>query len=325
MHNTNTIYTWKIAPFIRLVLPLIIGIVVCWYLSPPLIALVMAFVSFVMAAAIFYFFPLAAKFKLQQLQGIFFNLVLVSFGCLCTWQNDIRHKDDWFGNYYQDGDFIAVRINEQLIEKAKSYKADGTVEYLIRNDSIWPSRGKLLLYFAKDSASDQLQYGDIVLIDKKLQQIKNTGNPGAFDYQRYAAFQQVFHNVYLKANDWKKLGQQHVNLFKQFIFQARNHVLSILKKNIQNADELGIAEALLIGYTNDLDKDLVQAYSNTGVVHIIAISGMHLGLIYVLLVWIFSKIPLLNRSKLLQVILILACLWIFSLMTGASASVIRRP
>ena len=72
-------------------------------------------------------------------------------------------------------------------------------------------------------------------------------------------------------------------------------------------DELGIAEALLIGYTNDLDKDLVQAYSNTGVVHIIAISGMHLGLIYVLLVWLFARIPFIKRSKWMQAVLILTC------------------
>lgn len=64
-------------------------------------------------------------------------------------------------------------------------------------------------------------------------------------------------------------------------------------KNIRSGmDELAIAEALLIGYTNDLDKDLVQAYSNTGVVHIIAISGMHLGLIYVLLVLFWQKFRL---------------------------------
>jgi competence protein ComEC len=80
---------------------------------------------------------------------------------------------------------------------------------------------------------------------------------------------------------------------------------------------------LLIGYTNDLDKDLVQMYSNTGVVHIIAISGMHLGLIYLILGWILSKIPGVQKSAILQYILILSCLWIFSLLTGAGASVIR--
>ena len=88
-------------------------------------------------------------------------------------------------------------------------------------------------------------------------------------------------------------------------------------------DELGITEALLIGYTNDLDKDLVQSYSNTGVVHIIAISGMHLGLIYVMLIWVFKRLPLIKKSKPIQVIFILSCLWLFSLLTGASASVCR--
>lgn len=86
---------------------------------------------------------------------------------------------------------------------------------------------------------------------------------------------------------------------------------------------MGIAEALLIGHTNDLDKDLVQAYSNTGVVHIIAISGMHLALIYGLLVWLFARIPLVNKSKIAQVVLILCCLWLFSLLTGAASSVLR--
>jgi competence protein ComEC len=170
----------------------------------------------------------------------------------------------------------------------------------------------------------QLHYGDRILINKNLQAIKNSGNPGAFNYQRYAAFQQTFHNVFLKEKDWVVLPGKNVNSFKQFIFTAREKILATLRKNIAaNKDELGIAEALLIGYTNDLDKDLVQAYSNTGVVHIIAISGMHLGLIYVMLVWLFAKIPLVNKSKLLQVLLILSCLWLFSLLTGASASVLR--
>jgi competence protein ComEC len=88
-------------------------------------------------------------------------------------------------------------------------------------------------------------------------------------------------------------------------------------------DQLSIAEALLIGYTQDLDKDLVQAYSNTGVVHIIAISGMHLGLIYVMLVWIFSRLPYLRKSSAIKIFFVLSCLWLFALLTGGSASILR--
>ena len=71
--------------------------------------------------------------------------------------------------------------------------------------------------------------------------------------------------------------------FNQFILAGREKVLKILRTNIKGEKELGLAEALLIGYKDDLDKTLVQSYSNTGVVHVIAISGLHLGLIYWLL------------------------------------------
>ena len=119
------------------------------------------------------------------------------------------------------------------------------------------------------------------------------------------------------------LKEKNIHPFWQFIYTAREKIIHSLQNNISSGrDELGIAEALLIGYTNDLDKDLVQAYSNTGVVHIIAISGMHLALIYVMLVWLFARIPGIKKSKWLQVLLILSSLWLFSLLTGGSASVL---
>jgi competence protein ComEC len=315
---------WKKAPFIRLLLPLVAGILLQWYLQIPLPVCIAGLLSFGIAYVLFFLFPISVRFKLQWLQGFILNLLLVSIGLLITWQKDVHHTNTWFGQYYHDSDYLVVRIDEPLIEKAKSYKADGYVESVIHDDSVNSYKGKVLLYFSKDSVQPALQYGDKILVNKNLQIIKNSGNPGAFNYQRYAAFQSTFHNVFLKQKDWVKLDDKNVNRFKQFIFTARENILSILQKNIPaGKDELGIAEALLIGYTNDLDKDLVQAYSNTGVVHIIAISGMHLGLIYVMLVWLFAKIPIINQSKMVQVVLILSCLWLFSLLTGAAASVLR--
>jgi competence protein ComEC len=324
MQNRLVIPIWKSAPFLRLFVPFAAGIILQWYLSFPLHLIIIATTGFTAANLLFYLLTLSVRYRLQVLQGFLLNLLLITFGALVTWQKDIRYKTDWYGKYYKDSAYIIARIDEPLVEKNKSYKADAFVEAVVNNDSSIACKGKLLLYFSKDSLVRQLHYGDRILINKNLQAIKNSGNPGAFNYQRYAAFQQTFHNVFLKEKDWVLLPGKDVNSFKQFIFTAREKILASLRKNIAaDKDELGIAEALLIGYTNDLDKDLVQAYSNTGVVHIIAISGMHLGLIYVMLVWLFAKIPLVNKSKLLQVILILSCLWLFSLLTGASASVLR--
>jgi competence protein ComEC len=104
-----------------------------------------------------------------------------------------------------------------------------------------------------------------------------------------------------------------------FIQRSRLAVLNCLKKNI-NGRERGLAEALLVGFKDDLDKELVQSYSRTGVVHIIAISGMHLALIYGMLMWI--TIPL-KKIRFLRTLIILSGLWLFTLMAGAQASVVR--
>jgi len=318
---------WKKFPFIRLLLPLIAGIILQWYLQASIIVIITALVSFSISFLMFLLLPLSLRFKLQPLQGFIIHLLLLSFGALISWQKDMRHDENWYGKYYKKGNYLKVRIEEPIVEKEKSYKAEGYVEAIVQNGRPVSCKGKLLLYFSKDNTINNLCYGDVILISKDLQLIKNSGNPGAFNYQRYAAFHQIFHNVFLKDKDWVLLNDsvtKKTNYLKQFIFSARAYILSVLRKTIDaGKDELGIAEALLIGYTNDLDKDLVQAYSNTGVVHIIAISGMHLGLIYVLLLWLFARIPLINRSKLMQAVLILSCLWLFSLLTGAAASVLR--
>jgi competence protein ComEC len=175
-----------------------------------------------------------------------------------------------------------------------------------------------------------LKYGSQVAIYKPLQEIKNSGNPGGFDYKRYSLFQGITHQVYLrnsvsvgKENDFKILPGKKIRWHNQFIFSTREKVLGILRKYIKEEKELGLAEALLIGYKDDLDKTLVQSYSNTGVVHIIAISGLHLGLIYWLLLLLLKPLSKKKKIKWLRPIMIIAGLWMFSLLAGAQPSVIR--
>jgi len=315
---------WKKAPFTRLLIPLIAGIMLQWYFQISITFIAAALIFFCIAFFLFLLLPIALRFTLKPLQGFIIQLLFIGLGMLLTWQKDIRHNKNWYGNHYSDSSYLLVRIDEPLVEKNRSFKAEGYVESIIEKGKTIPGNGKLLLYFSKDSFQNDLHYGDRILIHKNIQRIKNSGNPGAFDYERYAALRGLFHQVFLKQNEWLVIDRKNIDPFRQFIFSAREKVLAVLRNNILTGkDELGIAEALLIGYTEDLDKDLVQAYSNTGVVHIIAISGMHLGLIYVLLVWIFTRIPFVKRSKTFQLVLILGCLWLFAILTGASPSVLR--
>jgi competence protein ComEC len=109
----------------------------------------------------------------------------------------------------------------------------------------------------------------------------------------------------------------------EILLNARNNVLSIFRKWVPGETETGVAEALLIGYRDDLDKDLVRAYSNTGVVHIIAISGLHLGMIYGLMLLLLRPFRKYKWMRWAKPLLILFVLWGFSLLAGAAASILR--
>jgi competence protein ComEC len=324
MAKSYNIPLWKSSPFVRLILPLALGIIFQWYIKVPLVINAICIASLITQLFLFNILSIEKRYKFQWIQGLLINAVIFCIGIFLCWQKDIRNNNNWFGKYYNDSCTLVVKINEPTIEKEKSIKANGVVEAIIENGGTRKVNGKLLIYFSKEDSIVPPKYGDKILIQGGLQLIKNAGNPGGFNYSRYMIFQQTLHQVYLKKDKFILLNEHTENKLYSFIFWARTAVINTLQKYIVGSKKVsGIAEALLIGYKEDLDKDVVQAYSNTGVVHIIAISGMHLGLIYVGLVWLFSRLPFLKRSAIVRVILILGCLWLFSLITGASASVLR--
>lgn len=323
MAKAYKIYIWKTAPFLRLLIPLIAGILIQYYFILPLTNIIISVSTLIVLMIIFKFLPLIYRFRFAGVQGIFIALLILYLGMLLTRQKDIRNGSAWYGNYYDSSCYILATLSEPPAEKAKSYKVLATVESIIKKDTAYSTKGNILLYFAKDSGQAIPKYGDKIIISKKLQEIKNSGNPGAFDYARYSAFQQLFHQLYLKKIDWVLMGHKNPTDYNSYIFGVRQKIINILDKYIPGNDEKSIAIALLIGYKIDLDKDLVQAYSNAGVVHLIAISGMHMAIIYGVLFWIFTQIPLVKKSKITRLILILFCLWFFALLTGASGSVLR--
>jgi len=323
MAKSYKIFIWKKAPFLRLLLPVITGILAGYYFKVEVGIIVIIAIILSFAFLIFNLLPLVYRFKLQAVNGIIITAFFITAGVFLTWNKDACNHPDWYGKKYDGSSYIIATISEPPVEKSKSYKSSANVEAIIKNDSVYPVTGKLLLYFSKDSNAKKIVYGSRVIIKKDLQEIKNSGNPAAFNYKRYCAFQQIFHQCYLKQTDWSLLKNDNANPLRKVIFTTQRYIVNVLKDNIKGADESSLAKALLIGYKVDLDKDLVQAYSNVGVVHLIAISGLHLALIYAMLLWVTGKISFMKKSKFIRLFIILFCLWFFSLLTGASASVLR--
>lgn len=311
---------WKTTPFLRIIFPLLAGIICQFYLEFAINILIVLFCAILLMLAGISFLSVNIKFRLKIFNGIFLQLLIFCIACIFTFKSDARNSKNWYGNFINDSSVLIIKLNEPLVKKRTTGKAEAKIEFVI-NEKSYEVEGKILVYFTKDEKVD-LKYGQRIIINKKLIEIQNSGNPGAFDYRRYSKFQGIFQSVFLGPNDYKILDLKP-SYTKTLLFSSRNYILKILSKHIKDGKVLGIAEALLIGYKENLDKDLLQAYSNTGVVHIIAISGLHLGLIYIVLVWLCNRIKFLKKNKFLNVFFILTCLWLFSFLTGGSASVLR--
>jgi competence protein ComEC len=314
---------WKNAPFLRLLIPLITGIIIQWYFQAQLLVWAVAIVFSLLLFFIFFFLPFFTRYRLAFITGVSITVTFVAAGALLTSQNDIRNDHNWFGNSYTHHQSLVVTLIENPVEKTKSYKADAAINYFIEHDVAKPATGKIILYFAKDRFPANLDYGSVVILDKPLQEIKNAGNPGGFDYRRFCLFKGITHQVYLSAGDYVSLKEKKENRVTVFINKIKKNVLAIVRTYIPGEKEKGLAEALLIGYKDDLDKTLIQSYSNTGVVHIIAISGLHLGLIYWLLVQLLKPLERRKHTRWLSTVIIITGLWLFSILAGAQPSVLR--
>jgi competence protein ComEC len=307
-------------PFIRLLVPFSVGIGAQlffeWHnLFIPSICL---FTSILMYAA-FQTTTIKLKFKWHFVAGILLQFSLFFVGIVLTQPQFITNQNNYYGNYiHSNNQIIAIRLLENPIEKASSYKALAEVESINKQ----PTIGKTIVYFSKKNYSHQYKYGDKLLVPNHFTGIKNSGNPGCYNYQFSCLLQDVTHQIFLKEQEAKCIGNTH-NPFYKLLWDFRENILATMQANILSKKELGVAQALLIGYRDNLDKDLQQTYSNTGIVHVLAISGMHLGLIFWLLNFCLCFLDKNQKTRLLKSIIVLTIIWVFALLTGASGSVMR--
>lgn len=248
----------------------------------------------------------------------------MSFAMLVTWNKDVRHQNNWYGHYIQPNDGLMIRIETSPAQKGKYWQAVGAVQALFHQQKWTQTVGNIHLLVSIDSQQRALQYGDVLFVRSKLQLISQATNPGGFNYRVYMARQQIYHNIRVSPTQCRRIAEQQGSWISAFVLQAREMVLDQLDRYVHSGSSIkGIAEALLIGYKENLDGKLMQSYSNTGLVHIIAISGLHLGVIYIILLFVLEKIPFIKRLPFVKWPMVLLLLWLFALMTGGSASVLR--
>lgn len=313
-------FHWRRYPFLRILPPFVAGICMQWYLQVSLYMLLPTALVSLLVILSFYLLTVTRRYKFRKAGGFSSIVLFFCLGAVTCHFQDIRNHPLWAGHpQFPSGNWL-VTVEETPVEKPKSVKVVTTFRQLNYQGHTEKLTGTLILYLKKDSSLSTLKAGDTICFSKSPQLIQANHNPGAFDFYRYSLFRGITHQLYLNTGEYVVIAGKRKNSVRVWTAAMSTRIAGILRKYIPGAVESGLAEALLIGYKNDLDPELAQTYSNTGTVHIIAISGMHLGLIYGLLLLVLRP---LRKRPLLHALLIICSLWTFSLMAGGQPSVLR--
>lgn len=315
---------WKKAIFLRILLFFIIGIVIQRSLNFHPFALLTSLIFISSLLFLFRFLPFQFHIRLRIIPSFIVFTATVLTGMLMLSMSDPRNDPSYFGLKIKKDNALIVTLTTEPKYGEKQIRFIAEIN-AIYNDSSWKkATGKIMIKFKTSDSNSIPNIGSILVIKKAPQKIIGNKNPGGFQADEYYETKGVFHQMSLTSKDFRKMGTDSSIWLRKAILKWRDQLLHQLQQVLPSDKKvIGIAEALLIGYQEDLDPDLMQAYSRTGVVHIIAISGLHVGIIYAVLWWILSSIPFMHKRTWMKCLSILLFLWIFTLVSGASPSVLR--
>ena len=222
----------------------------------------------------------------------------------------------------KDADFYQCAIIQPVKEKTNSYQLTLRINARL-TDSVWSfSKGKVLIYIEKDSLSSMLKFGDRLLIKGNLSFLEPPKNPKEFDYKRYLENRSIYQQGYLASDYWRLLDSKSKGL-DVFANDARQLLLASLKSNGVEGDQSAIASALILGNKDELDFEVKQAYAAAGAMHVLAVSGLHVGIIFLILNTLLTILDTSKKGRIVKAIILLISLWSYAMITGLSPSVLR--
>lgn len=313
----------KQAPLLRVLLPLITGILLGIYFPfHHWLTIAVPVFLFLVIAIIILIKKLDQSYKYQFFYGLIFNAFFISAAYSLTVNKTAHFHEQHFTKSTISG-FAYGEIAEPLSYKGNTAKALINI-LAIKNNNQWnATSGKALIYFQKDSAVNLLKTGDRIIFEPDFKEIKEPQNPAEFNYKQYLAFHLIYRQSYLKSGKWQKVDSGNNYNLKRIAEAWRNKLLSVIEQNNITGNEAAVLSALIVGYKDKLEASIVRSYSSSGAMHVLAVSGLHVGIIYVIISSAFFFIDKIKYGIIVKTIIILLFLWAFAFITGLSPSVLR--
>ena len=309
---------WSPYPFVRLVAALTAGIVLSHSFSFTIAT------EILIGTGGFALIGLVISFALKSKASGTITLLLFFLIGLSRWQ---LHD--------QKSSLPAI---EQAINTTKAYSAEilsppsEKEKYLIYNiktiqligDSVKQNLAfEIKLYLKRNKSLIKPKVGDILAIKGKPFRIPEPKNPHEFDYASYMGGQNIFYQHFIQPEGFQILRSNTGSIVIRAIYDIREKFETIIKNQISDSESRSIALALLIGQKDELSQDIKNSYAAAGAMHVLAVSGLHVGIIYLIIMGFFRPITKRPEENVFASFICIVCLWLYALITGFSPSILR--
>jgi len=192
-------------------------------------------------------------------------------------------------------------------------------------DSLTNVTGKMTAYFKlEDSIASKYRPGDEIIFNGYVTKLRHSRNPNAFDFNDYLKTKHIFYRVDIGAGMHQATTKNLANPIERVANSIRSHALTTFDKYLENTDHRSLIGAMVLGFRNTINPELYASYTKTGAVHVLAVSGLHVGILCQILLLLLNKIfKSSDREKLIKLTILSLCTMTYVIITGASAAVMR--
>lgn len=311
---------WSVRPFVRIILFYVVGILLGNNLGnfeiKTFLILLLSSILFFIGFAVARWF---SSYKYRWFSGVFFLLTIFLFGISNSYYKGLQMTKK--ENIYDLNFYVGEIVNDP-IESKKSIKLELTVLGKSENSNEY-SEYQIMAYVEKSEASKRLVYGDKIVLQSPLKIFTNAGNPGEFDYAIFLKRKGIVYTTYLNKDQWEYLSYSPSNKILAFAKSLRRHLLKKLQYYSYYEGTYQVAAAILLGYDNLMDVETEQDFMRAGAMHILCVSGLHVGVIFMIVSLLLNFLKSTKGGKIIRIFLLLFVVWSYALLTGMSPSVQR--
>lgn len=264
------------------------------------------------------------KFRNGNLADSVFSILLFllfgSVGIFLANNADSSKNRSYFSNSIAPDtlNYLHLELDDNPIISEKWIKCETKVVALNDNSTT----GKIQVYVERDSLSQKLRYGDQLYATGFLTPIQGPMNPHEFDYRAYMQLYDIHHQIFIKSKNWKLSGNDANPIFET-VYTIRNACAGIFDRSGMAPENIAVAKALVIGDKALISDELMLSYASTGALHVLAVSGLHVGIIMLILGFVLKPIRRIKHGTFLFLLLALGGIWFYAVLTGLSPSVLR--